>query len=198
MTDRKPTIPKQIAFYSDQTLTDPAFGGTYAEDILHLAVQLFDRPLLLDAVLYRELYSSLLPTIVRRVPESGDLGLLCAYQFLSKKEKTRFLRLWQVVSPRQFFGDIVYNAPFSFPLFNRVTQGTFLQRILPFLDELEPAITPLTTREYIQLLETFMMNYASSLNEQELRVLHLIQENPTATLQQLHDLSDLSIGRLSK
>ena len=197
LTNRKPPLPNQISFFSDQNLSDPTFGGTYAQESLQLAIQLFDRPLLLDAVLYRELYSSLLPRVVRQVPESGDLGLLCGYQFLPEEEKTRFLRVWQVVSPRRFFGDIVYNAPFSFPLFNRVTEGAFLQRILPFLDELEPALTPLTTREYIQLLETFMMNYASPLNEQELRVLHLIQENPTATLQQLHDLSSLSISSLS-
>ena len=197
LTNRQPTLPNQITFYSDQNLSDSTFGGTYAEETLHLATQLFDRPLILEAVIYRELYSSLLPGIVRQVPESGDLGLLCGYQFFSEEEKMRFLRVWEVASPRRFFGDIVYNAPFSFPLFNRVTEGTFLQRILPFLDELEPALTPLTTREYIQLLETFMMNYASPLNEQELRVLHLIQENPTATLQQLHELSELSIGSLS-
>ena len=198
LTDRKPSLPNQIAFFSDQTLSNPTFGGSYEEDTIQLASQLFERPLLLNAVLYRELYSSLLPGVVRRVPESGDLGLLCGYEFLSEEDKLRFLRIWQVLSPRRFFGDIVYNAPFSFPLFNRVTQGTFLKRVLPFLDELEPALTPLTTREYIQLLESFMMNFASPLNEQELRVLHLLQENPTATLQQLHDLSDLSIGSLSK
>jgi hypothetical protein len=198
LTDRTPPLPSQIDFYSDQTLADPTFGGIFSDDTLRLASQLFERPLLLDAVLYRELYSTLLPPVVRGVPETGDLGLLCGYLFLSDKDKTRFLRIWQVVSPRRFYGDIVYNAPFAFPLFNRVTQGTFLQRILPFLDELEPSITPLTTREYIQLIETFMMNYASPLNEQELRVLHLIQENSTATLQQLHDLSGFSVGSLSK
>ncbi|MFX1244364.1 MAG: hypothetical protein ACFE8F_05335 [Promethearchaeota archaeon] len=198
LTNRQPPLPTQIKFFSDRTLSNPTFCGTYSESTLQLAFQVFDRPLLLEAVLYRELYSSLLPSVVRAVPESGDLGLLCAYQFLPEADQTQFLKIWQVVSPRQFYGDIVYNAPFSFPLFNSVTQGTFLKRVLPYLDELEPAFTPLTSREYIELIETFMMNYASPLNEQELRVLHLIQENPTATLQELHKDSDLSIGSLSK
>jgi hypothetical protein len=69
--------------------------------------------------------------------------------------------------------------------------------VLPFFNELEPAITPLSSREYVDLLETFMLNYASPLNEQELRVLHLIQENPTASLRELQQLSSYSLGSLS-
>jgi hypothetical protein len=69
--------------------------------------------------------------------------------------------------------------------------------VLPVFDELEPALTPLTSREYVDLLETFMLNYASPLNEQELHILHLIQENPTASLRQLQKVSDHSLGTLS-
>lgn len=197
LTDRTPPIPTRIKFYGDDALTSPGFCGIYEAKTLHIASQLIQRPLLLDTVCYREMYSILLPQVVKAVPESGDLGLLCAYQHTNKNEHDQLLKLWQVVSPRRFYGDVVYNAPFSFPLFNRVTQGTFLGRVLPFFNELEPAITPLSSREYVDLLETFMLNYASPLNEQELRVLHLIQENPTASLRELQQLSLYSLGSLS-
>ncbi len=197
LTHRSPPLPTRIQFYDDDTLTSPGFCGTYEKKNLHIASQLVHRRLLLDTVLYREMYTVLLPPVVKSVPETGDLGLLCAYQHTKEKDQDQLLKLWQVVSPRQFYGDVVYNAPFSFPLFNRVTQRTFLQRILPFFDELLPALTPLSSREYIDLLETFMLNYVSPLNEQELRVLHLIQENPTASLRELQQHSSYSLGSLS-
>lgn len=198
LTLRTPPLPDKIQFYDDEKLTSPTFCGSFKPHELRLAHQLFNRSLLLEAVLYREMYSSLLPQVVRAVPESGDLGLLCGYQHMDKAKQEQFLKLWPVVSPRRYFGDVVYNAPIAFPLFNQVTQATFLRRILPYFDELEPAITPLSTREYVELIETFMLNYASPLTEQELRVLHLIQENPTATLKQLQKLCSLSLGGLSK
>jgi DNA-binding Lrp family transcriptional regulator len=162
-----------------------------------VARQLLGRRLLLDTVLYRESYCALLPKVVREVPESGDLGLLCAYQNFSELEQSYVLKVWQAVSPRQHFGDITYDAPVSFPLFNRVTEDTFLARVLPYFDELEPAVTPLTSREYVELLEAFMLNYASPLSEQELKILHLLQEEPNATLQDLREHSSLSLGCLS-
>ncbi len=197
LTDRTPLIPKRIQFYDDDILNNPGFCGHYDNKELHVATQLLKRPLLLDTVLYREMYNSLLPPLVRNVPESGDLGLLCAFQHTTENEHEQFLRLWQVVSPRRFYGDVVYNAPISFPLFNRVTQGTFLRHVIPIFEELEPGVSPLTSREYIDLLESFMLNYASSLNEQELRVLHLILENPTSSLRQLKKITSYSIGSLS-
>ncbi len=197
LTNRIPPLPSRIQFFDDDKLIKPTFCGTYKNTKFHLAYQLIHRPLLLDTVLYREMYTILLPLIVKEVPESGDLGLLCAYQHLSEEHHTQFLQIWQVVSPPRYYGDITYNAPRSFPRFNRVTQETFLKRILPFFDELEPASSVLTTREFVNLLETFMLNYTSSLNEQELRLLHLVQKNPTATLKQLKKLSSFSIGSLS-
>jgi hypothetical protein len=197
LTNRSPTIPDQVLFYDDDALTSPIFCGSFKDTKLRVATQLLNRPWLLETVLYRELFCSLLPQVVRVVPESGDLGILCAFQNTSKENHERLLRLWQVVSPRRFYGDVVYNAPLSFPVFNRVTQGSFLRRVLPFFDELEPALTPLSSREFVDLLETFMLNYASPLNEQELRVLHLIEENPTASLRQLQKLSGHSLGTLS-
>jgi hypothetical protein len=197
LTERTPKLPARITFFDDHTLKAPNFCGTYQGTKLKIARQLLNRTLLLDAVLYREMYGNLLPNIVRAVPEHGDLGLLCAYLHLPEKQHEEFFKLWQVVSPRRYYGDIYYNAPFSFPLFNRVTQGTFLRYILSHFDELEPALSPLTSREYIELLDTFMLNYTSPLNDQELQVLHLIHENPTATLVQLQELSSLSLGSLS-
>ncbi|MFX1508718.1 MAG: hypothetical protein ACFFBR_00290 [Promethearchaeota archaeon] len=197
LTDRSPLLPTRIQFYDDDTLTSPRFCGSYGAGKFRIASQLLTRPLLLKTVLYREMYTTLIPSVVKGVPESGDLGILCAYHHTAQPNLSQLMKLWQVVSPRQFFGDTIYNAPYSFPLFNRVTQGTFLKRILPHFDELEPAITPLTSREYVELLETFMLNYASPLNEQELRVLHLMIENPTSTLRQLQQISSYSLGSLS-
>ncbi len=197
LTGRVPPLPNRIQFYEDDALISPRFCGNYEEKKLSIASQLVNRPLLLETVLYREMYTIMLPPVVKVVPESGDLGLLCAYQHTNENNHESFLKLWQVVSPSRYYGDVEYNAPFSFPLFNRVTQGTFLRRILPFFDELEPAFKPLSSREYVDLLETFMLNYASPLNEQELLVLHLIQENPTASLRELQKISSYSIGSLS-
>jgi hypothetical protein len=197
LANRTPPMPKTIEFFDDDSLTSPRFCGHWNGNQLMVARQLLGRPLLLDTMLYREVYSALLPKVVREVPESGDLGLMCAYQSFSELEQSYLLKVWQAVSPRQHFGDITYDAPLSLPLFNRVTQGTFLRRVLPYFDELEPAITPLTSREYVELLEAFMLNYASPLTEQELKILHLLLEHPNATLQDLRQYSSLSLGCLS-
>ena len=197
LTDRTPLLPKRIQFYDDNALNNPRFCGSFENEKLQIASQILKRSLLLDAFLYRELYTSLLPYIVKVVPESGDLGLFCAYLHTRERDSEAFLKLWQVVSPRKFFGDVIYNAPTSFPIFNRVTQDTFLRRILPIFEELEPGLTPLSSREYVDLLERFMLSYTSALNERELRVLHLILENPTVSLRQLQKISSYSIGSLS-
>ncbi len=197
LTSHKPSLPKRINFFEDGSLSAPNFCGTYDGTQLLLAYQILGNSLLLDTVLYRELYSSLLPPAVRSVSEASDLGLLSAYTHLPEGEREELIKIWQVVSPRRYYGDIVYNAPVSHPLFYRVTQGAFLKQILPFFDELEPAITPLSSREYVELLDTFMLNYTSALNDQELRILHVIQEDPTATLQQIQNRLSLSLGSLS-
>ncbi|MFX1563906.1 MAG: hypothetical protein ACFFDP_11445, partial [Promethearchaeota archaeon] len=162
------------------------------------AKQILDRPLLLDTVLYRETFSALLPGVVRPVPESGDLGILCAYLHFDESQREQLLRVWQAVSPHRHYGDITYNAPLSLPLFNRVTQNNLLRLVLPYLDDLEPAPSPLTSREYVELIETFMLNYTSPLSEQELKTLHLLQENPNATIQDLTQQSSFSASTLSK
>lgn len=198
LTDREPPRPTKINFYQDDSLNSPQFCGFWKGNQLQVAQQLLNRPLLLDTVLYREMYSALLPSVVRPVPESGDLGILCAYLHFDDSQREQLLKVWQAVSPRRHYGDITYNAPLSLPLFNRVTQNSLLRLVLPYLDDLEPAPSPLTSREYVELIETFMLNYTSPLTEQELKALHLLQENPNATIQDLSQQSSFSAGCLSK
>ncbi len=112
LTNRTPPLPARIQFYDDDTLTSPAFCGTYEKKEFRVASQLLNRPLLLETVLYREMYTILLPPVVKIVPESGDLGLLCAYQHANENDYEQLLKLWQVVSPRRGLGDVVDNAPF--------------------------------------------------------------------------------------
>ncbi len=197
LTDRTPPVPQRIKLADNGSLDSSRFCGMYKGDTLYIAYQVVDRPLLLDAVLFREIYRGLLPASVQEVPECDDLGLLCAYQHFTDNQRKKLLQIWQAVSPRRYYGDITYHAPYSFPIFNQVTQQTFLRLILPFLDELEPASSPLSSREYVELIETFMMNYVSVLNDQELKILHLLQEEPNATIRELKQRCSLSIGSLS-
>jgi hypothetical protein len=198
LTDREPPLPTKINFFKKGSLDSPQFCGHWKRNQLQISHQLIGRPLLLDTVLYREMYSAILPNVVRSVPESGDLGILCAYLHFDDSQREQLLRVWQAVSPRRHYGDITYNAPLSLPLFNRVTQNSFLKLVLSYLDDLEPAPSPLTSREYVELIETFMLNYTSPLTEQELKALHLLQENTNAKIQDLAKRSSFSIGCLSK
>jgi len=197
LTGYTPSMPKRIGFFDECELASPRFCGRLEGDRLTLARQILACPAMLETVLYREVYCSLLPPAVQPVPESGDLGLLCAYNHFDEIQRQWLLKVWQAVSPRRYYGDITYHAPLSFPLFNRVTQGAFLRIILPRLYDLEPSRRPLTSREFVELIETFMLNYASPLSEPELRILHVLQENPNATLQELQRRIQLSSGSLS-
>lgn len=190
-------MPKKIVFFDDCTLSSPRFCGHWEGANLALAQQVLHRPVLLEAILYREMYTALLPPTIRPIPESADLGLLCAYINFDDAQQERLVKIWEAVSPRRYFGDIIYHAPLSLTMFNRTTQGTFLRILLPYLDELETARRALTSIEYIDLIAAFMFSYASPLSEQELQVIHLIQEHPNASLEELQSISSLSTGSLS-
>ena len=94
-------------------------------------------------------------------------------------------------------GDIIYHAPLSLTMFNRTTQGTFLKILLPYIDELVTSQRPLTSIEYIDLIAAFMFNYASPLSEQELKVIHLLQEHPIASLEELRSISSIPTRKLN-
>ncbi len=197
LTGRTPPMPKKIVFFEECSLSSPKFCGHWEGNNLALARQVLDRPVLLDAILYRELYTALLPPAIQPIPESADLGLLCAYIHFDEAQRERLIKVWQAVSPRRYFGDIIYHACLSLTMFNRTTQGTFLQILLPYLDELNTSKRTLTSIEYIDLIADFMFNYASPLTEQELKVIHLLQEHPNASLEELQSVSALSAGSLN-
>ncbi len=192
LTGRTPPMPKKIVFFDECTLSSPRFCGQWDGNNLSLAQQVLNRPVLLDAILYREMFMALLPPTIQAVPESADLGLLCAHIFFDEAQRERLIKIWQATSPRRYFGDIIYHAPLSLTMFNRTTQGTFLRLLLPYLDEHTPSQRVLTSIEYIDLIAAFMFNYASPLSEQEVRVIHLLQEHPNATPAELQSHSSLS------
>jgi hypothetical protein len=197
LTDRTPPLPKKITFFDECTLSSPRFCGHWEGADLALAQQVLNRPVVLDAILFREMYLALLPSTIRAVSESADLGLLCAYINFDDAQRERLVKIWQAVSPRRYFGDIIYHAPLSLTMFNRTTRGTFLKLLLPYLDEAVTSPRTLTSIEYIDLIAAFMFNYASPLSEQEVKVIHLLQEHPNAGLEELQSISATPARKLN-
>lgn len=135
---------------------------------------------ILDWILWREAFLSLLLPHIRQIPETADLGLFAGLQYgeYSKSHYESLMKLWKQVSPPQHYQHYIYDAPFGFPLFNQVVNGQFLHRAILWLNTLRPfkSQIPLSTQAYTATLERWMLETHIPLTIPEHQILTAISQ----------------------
>lgn len=158
---------------------------------------------ILDWVLWREALLNFLMPHLRHIPEAADLGLYAGLQYGGYKESDHkaLTALWKQVSPPQHYQHYIYDGPFGFPLFDQVVSGTFLHRVIPWLNTLRPTATStsLPTSTYTAALERWMLETHIPLTESEHTIL-LALSRLTKPLHQsrLADQLNMSVSGLSQ
>ena len=180
-------------------LTDRSRGGWQVN--LAQALQDFDEHIL-EWVLWREALIGLLLPHLRHIPESADLGLYAGLQYgeYSHSDREALVNLWKKISPPQHFQHFIYDAPFGFPLFEQVVSGTFLHRVIPWLNTLRPTTRVLlTTPTYTAALERWMLETHIPLTQPEHQILTAISQISTPLHQsRLAEQLNMSNANLSQ
>jgi hypothetical protein len=127
----------------------------------------------LDPILWREAYLLHLPYIIRQVPQAADLGLYCYYRYAlkTKKQRHRFLQIWETVSPPIEYHAYRYYPTAGFPFFENVVDGSFLRKVKDWFKPFDQLSAHISTDTYTANLERWMFNYQRPLKPIEFKVL---------------------------
>ena len=137
----------------------------------------------LEAVLWREAYLLHLPSSVRAVDRVADLGLYCYYRYglKTRKQRKRFLRIWEATSPPIQYAFYRYFPTGGFSYFDNIVDGNFLKIVKQWFLPFTQLSTSLTEGAYTSNLERWMMNHHRVLKPVELKILKELYNNPTAS-----------------
>lgn len=158
-------------------------------------------PHVLSWVLWREAFLSYLVPNIRQIPEAADLGLYAGLKFSehSNEEKKLLSELWARVSPTQYHLYYNYDAPFGFPLFDKVTNGLYLHRVLIWLNSLRSSsFQPLSSTTYTAALERWMQETHNPLTKTEIRILNALGTIDQFSQSQLAKMVNLSDSAISQ
>lgn len=128
-------------------------------------------------VVWREAFLGLLLPHVRQIPEVADLGLYAGLRFgeFSEDEQATLKAVWRRVSPPQHHVHYIYDAPYGFPLFDSVVDGTFLHRVIVWLNKFRASVvTPLAPASYTAALEQWMLETHIPLTANQVRILSVL------------------------
>lgn len=151
--------------------------------------------------LWREAFLSFLIPNIRHIPEAADLGLYAGIMYgeYNTEEKKQLSELWSRVSPTQYYRYYNYDAPFGFPIFDKVANDLFLHRVLIWLNSLRSSsFQPLSSSTYTAALERWMQETHNPLTKTEVRILNAlctIGHFSQSKLAKLLNLSDSAISR---
>ncbi len=157
---------------------------------------------ILSWVLWREALLSFLKPHIRQIPEAADLGLYAGLKFgeHSTEEKKLLSELWARVSPTQYHLYYNYDAPFGFPIFDKVANDLFLHRVLIWLNSLRSSsFQPLSSSAYTAALERWMQETHNPLTKTEIRILNAlgtIGHFSQSRLAKILNLSDSAISQV--
>ena len=92
---------------------------------------------LLRGVLAREAFRLFMPRCLEGVEEAGDLAWEFARMQLRGDEEKLWVSTWFKVSPMVSVRNIVYHAPFGFPIFEKLSDGRFLGEVFKIFYQLD-------------------------------------------------------------
>jgi DNA-binding Lrp family transcriptional regulator len=165
-------------------LKGPRFGVKEHKDKKDQNVLQFSKDLLiqypkyLEPILWREAFLLHLPSSIREVSLAADLGLYCYYRFglRTKKQKDRFLQIWQTTSPPIDYAFYRYYPTAGFEYFDNIVNGNFLKMVKDWFKPFIRLSTPITPNTYTENLERWMFNHHRILRPIELKILRGLNE----------------------
>jgi DNA-binding Lrp family transcriptional regulator len=154
----------------------------------------------LEPVLWREAYLLHLPESVRAVHRAADLGLYCYYQYglKTRKQRQRFLQIWEATSPPIQYDFYRYYPAGGFAYFDKIVDGTFLHIVKQWFHPFTQLSTPLSEHAYTSNLERWMMNHHRILKPVELKVLKGLYQDPNASQTELAETLGLKQPTISR
>jgi len=161
-------------------------------------------PYLFEWVLWREAVLELLCSRVRLLPEAADLGLYAGLKYgtTDVQNRQRLHRIWESVSPPQHHEFYSYSPTAAFASFDRLVEGTFLQKVIPWLNAtLCDDSTSLASSTFTSALERWMSEFHRILSTRQLRVLTALCSEPNTSQDELAErvgLGQASVSRILK
>ncbi|MFX1474889.1 MAG: winged helix-turn-helix transcriptional regulator [Promethearchaeota archaeon] len=143
---------------------------------------------ILEWVLWREAILEHLCNRVRQVPEAADLGLYGGLKHGLRKHRRRhnLQRIWETISLPQHYACYRYVPTAGFHFFDKVVEGTFLQRVIPWLNTTFSGVDiPLTSESYTAALERWMFDFHQMLSPREQSILTVLNNHPEISQTQL-------------
>jgi len=153
---------------------------------------------LLRGVLAREAFRLFMPRCLEGVEEAGDLAWEFARLQLRGDEEKLWVSTWFKVSPMVSIRNIVYFAPFGFPIFERLSGGRFLGEVFKIFYQLDVYRYDLSFEEYVEVLEEFMSNFPYVLDDFERGVLQVFLNNPGFSRQELAERVGKHVSKVSR
>lgn len=155
----------------------------------------------LDWVLWREAVLEHLCRSVRLVPEAADLGLYAGLKYGVKHAVTRehLQRIWETISPPQYYEFYNYVPTGGFALFDKATKNRFLSSVIPWLNTAfcETAV-PVTTSTFTSALERWIFEFHNPLSPREVRILVALSDRPSLSQDELAGRVGLSQASTSR
>lgn len=187
-------------------LKGPRFGAssyttTDNQSILELSEELLtNRNEFLEPVLWREAFLLHLPRIIRKVPESSDLGLYCYYRYglRTSKQRQQFQQLWESVSPPQGYKSYYYYPTAGFSIFDKSVNGKFLQMVLEWFEPFKESSIQISSQMFTANLERWIFNHHIILQPIELKILRSLNDCLHCTQKQLAKDTDLRQPTVSR
>ena len=173
------------------------FGVRREGDIIFVSRDLVDAGLL-RGVLAREAFRLFMPRCLEGVEEAGDLAWEFARMQLRGDEEKLWVSTWFKVSPMVSVRNIVYHAPFGFPIFEKLSDGCFLGEVFKIFYQLDVYRYDLSFEEYVEVLEEFMSNFPYVLDELERSVLQVFLNNPGLSRQELAERVGRHVSKVSR
>lgn len=188
------------------TLDKPRFGVIEAPDIKNGLTLLVSDGLKnvetyqLEWVLWREAVLGYLCPRVRMVKESADIGHFASlrYGIINRKHRHRLQQIWESVSPSKDYGFYRYNPSIGFAFFDNVVDGTFLKRVIPWLNTFTDVAAPMTSATFTSALERWMFDYHRLLKPIELKVLQGLNNSLHLSQKELAERLGLRQSSLSR
>jgi len=190
-------IPRVCLDNFDVDLNSRWFGVRREGDTIFVSRKLVDAGLL-RGVLAREAFRLFIPRCLEKVEEAGDLAWEFARMQLHGNEEKLWVSTWFKVSPQVSVKNVVYFAPFGFPIFERLSGGRFLGEVFKIFYQLDHYQYVLSFEEYVEILEEFMSNFPYVLDKFEVDVLRVFLNNPGLSRQELAERVGRDISKVSR
>jgi len=177
----------------DKLPHDYNFGVKYNGDTLVIQSKKY-----LDGILFREALWSIFPAQVRELVESKDIAWEFARLNLTNEKRKEWHELWQSVAKSINLNGFKLFAPTDFPIYNKLSNGSFIEQIVKSLLSFKHIGIPITKKSYLKILQDNISNVSYNLDEDDIHILNTFTKNLNKSFRDISKMLNLSYRKLIK